>query len=96
MGPYRLVHAERMAAEGDKHSWENIQAEYMDAIEQSRQHGGFAAVEGYAFERLAVLAAGHDDHETSKLYYRQALTTYESWGASEKVKQLVAVLGERR
>ena len=96
MGPYRLIRAEQMAVEGDKHSWESIQAEYIDAVEQSRQHGGFAAVEGYAFERLAVLAAGHDDHETSRMFYRQALTTYENWGASEKVKQLSVVLDERR
>ena len=96
MGPYRLVRAERMAAEGDKHSWESIQAEYMDAIEQSRRHDGFSAVEGYAFERLAVLAAGRGDHEKSRMFYRQSLTTFENWGATEKVKQLVAVLGERR
>ena len=96
MGPYRLIRAEQMAVEGDKHSWESIQAEYIDAVEQSRRHGGFAAVEGYAFERLAVLAAGHDDHDTSQMYYRQALTTYENWGASEKVKQLLIVLDERR
>ena len=53
-------------------------------------------MEEYAFERLAVLAAGHDDHEISRMFYRQALATYKNWGATEKVKQLSVVLDERR
>ena len=68
----------------------------MDAIEQSRRHGGFAAVEGHAFERLAMLATGRDDHDTSQMFYRQALTTYENWGATEKMKQLTTVLDKMR
>ena len=97
MGPYLLVRAERMAAEGGNHSWESIQADYTGAIEQSRRHGGFAAVEGYALERLAALSADRGDQQASLQYYREALATYDNWGATEKTQQLVPMVeGVRR
>ena len=94
MGTYRLICAEQMVANPRKRSssWENIEAAYVDAVDLSRRIGGFAAVEGFALERLAEQARRHGNMDSSASYRRDALALYGRWGATEKVRQLSAAM----
>ena len=96
-GPYQLLCAEQLARtvkskpkkkrENDQ-SWTDVEMTNRDAIELCREHGGFAAAEGYALERLTHWAAHHGEESSSVMYHRETVLLYERWGATEKVKRL--------
>ena len=96
MGPYQLLCAEQLARavkskpkkkRKNSQSWIDVEVAYKDATELCHKHDGFAAVEGYALERLTHWAAHHGDESLSLMYHRETVSLYERWGATEKVKR---------
>ena len=97
MGPYPLLRAEQLARtvkskpkkkRKNGQSWTDVEMAYEDAIELCHKHGGFAAAEGYALERLTHWAAYHGEESSSLMYHRETVSLYERWGVTEKVKRL--------
>ena len=87
-GLYQVFVAEQLAqAPTRRNKWEATERTFLQAIEACRQNGGFAAVEGYSYERLAKLAS-IKERSKEDMYLREALAVYKRWGASEKVTKL--------
>merc|ERR1712137_1268455 len=92
MGPYLLLVAETMANRPRRKTWEDIQQAYLEAIEVSRDNGGFVFVEAYGYEKLAKLAKARSDEPKSVFYLQEALATYTRWGATVKMTELTEQL----
>ena len=85
-GPYQLLCAEQLARavkskpkkkRKNGQSWTDVEVAYRDAIELCRKHGGLAAVEGYAPERLTQWAAHHGEESSSMTYHRETVSLYK-------------------
>ena len=88
MGPYLLIAAEIMANKPRRKTWEDIQQAYLEAMEASRQCGGFIFVEAYGYEKLVKLAEARSDGPKVLFYLQEALATYTQWGATAKITEL--------
>ena len=105
MGPYPLLRAEQLARKvkskpkkkrKNGQSWTDVEMAYEDAFELCHKHGGFAAAEGYALERLTHWAVYHGEESSSLMYHRETVSLYERRGTTEKVNRLEEMRDYRR